>query len=146
VRSRSDDKAEVDEAAHEEVPDPELVERPVKRNFSLDYKLKILEQARLCTGKRGALAALLRKEGLYTSHVRDWQQQYAQGGVEALRPKKPGPPQTRSPLEAENERLRRENERLQEKLAQAEVIIEVQKKVSRILEELPKKDEPGKCS
>jgi transposase len=129
-----------------ETPNPELVERPSKRTYSLEYKLKVLEEARLCQGKRGALSALLRREGIYGSVLKAWQQQYAQGGVGALRPKKPGPPPNRSPLEAENERLRRENERLLEKLAKAELIIEVQKKVSRILDELPKKDGPEKSS
>ena len=76
---------------------------------------------------------------MFSSTLRNWRQQYREGGLEALKNKRPGPRPNRDPLEVENERLRRENERLAERLTQAELIIEVQKKVARLLEELPKK-------
>lgn len=123
---------------HESTPDPEVTRRPIKRRYTVEYKLKIIQAAGRCS-ERGDIAALLRKEGLYKSHLRDWRRQYREGGVEALKGK-PGPRPKRDPIDLENERLRRENEKLTERLTRAELIIEVQKKVARMLEELPKKD------
>jgi transposase len=129
----------------ESIPDPEVADRPIGRRFTLEYKLKIVQAAERCS-RRGELAALLRKEGLYKESVAKWRRQYQEEGVEGLKGKKRGPQSHRSPHEAENERLRRENERLAERLAQAELIIEVQKKVARLLEELPKKERDERSS
>jgi transposase len=114
-------------------PDPEVPEKPVRRRFSAEYKLRILREAEACQ-QHGELGALLRREGLYSSHLTTWRQQRDQGALDALKAKRRGrKPQPINPLAAENERLRRENERLATRLKQAETIIDVQKKVSEIL-------------
>jgi transposase len=113
-----------------EVPDPEVVPRAKRRQFSAKYKLRILTEAEQCT-QRGELGALLRREGLYSSHLTTWRQQRDRGQLQGLRPKKRG--RKPAPQAAELARLQRENERLKARLAQAETIIEVQKKLSQLL-------------
>jgi len=114
-------------------PDPQVLERPVRRTFGRDYKLRILEEADACT-QPGQLGSLLRREGLYSSHLKTWRQQRIQGMLDGLTPKRRGrKAKVHDPLAEENRRLRRENERLATRLKQAETIIEVQKKVSEIL-------------
>lgn len=114
-------------------PDAEVRERPVRRRFMADYKLRILAEADACH-ESGQLGALLRREGLYASHLASWRRQRNAGALAALKPKRRGrKPQQVNPLSADNERLRRENQRLAARLHQAETIIDVQKKVSEIL-------------
>ena len=114
-------------------PDPEVPEKPVRRRFSAAYKRKILEEAERCTG-RGELGALLRREGLYSSHLTTWRQQRDQGALDGLAPKKRGRKAKRKdPVAEENERLRRQNARLEHQLRQAETIIDVQKKLCTML-------------
>jgi transposase-like protein len=112
------------------MPDPEVPERPVRRRFSAEYKLRIVEEANAAT-EPGQVGALLRREGLYSSHLVDWRRQYRLGALSHLaRPRgRPKP----NPLAAENERLRRQNKRLEHRLATAERIIEIQVKVSELL-------------
>ncbi len=112
-------------------PDPEVVERPHRRQFTAAYKLGILEEADGCHAP-GQLGALLRREGLYSSHLRDWRQQRTQGTLNALTPRRRGRPPTPA-HEIELARLRQENDRLSRKLAAAEAIVEIQKKVSALL-------------
>jgi transposase len=77
---------------------------------------------------------LLRREGLYSSHLNGWRKQREQGTLSGLTPRKRGPkPSLSQPLAQENQRLQRENNRLSGRLKQAEMIIEIQKKVSEIL-------------
>ena len=115
-------------------PDPEVVEKPVRRRFTAQYKLHILSQADACGDQPGKVGELLRREGLYASHLSTWRKQRAQGTLAALAPKKRGRKARQpDPLVQENQRLRRENERLAVRLRQAETIIDVQKKVSEIL-------------
>ena len=115
------------------VPDPEVLDKAARRRFTAEYKLRILKQADACT-EPGSLGALLRREGLYSSNLKTWRRQVEQGVLSALTPRKRGRKQSdRSPLVAENEKLRRENERLAERLRRAEIIIDVQKKVSQML-------------
>ncbi len=101
-----------------------------RRRFSAEYKVRILAEADACT-ERGQIGALLRREGLYSSHLEKWRQQRARGMLQGLTPQVRG----RKPdvQAAEVARLQRENERLQARLQQAETIIEVQKKLSLLL-------------
>ena len=113
--------------------DPEVVERAMRRKFGAEYKLRILKLADFCT-EPGSLGVLLRREGLYASNLTTWRRQRDEGALEALSPKKRGPKTVEpNPLTAENELLKRENEHLSKRLRQAELIIDVQKKVSQML-------------
>jgi transposase len=114
-------------------PDPEVVERAVRRTFTADYKRRILAEVEAATD-RGAVGRILRREGLYTSHLLSWRNTRDKGARAALEPNKRGPKAAvKNPLQAENVKLKRENARLQKKLHTAEVIIDLQKKVSQIL-------------
>jgi transposase len=111
------------------MPDPEVPERPVRRRFSAAYKLDVL--AEIDAAEPGGIGAILRREGLYSSHLVDWRRARDRGALEALaRP--PGRPKP-NPLTRENDRLQRENTRLSGRLATAERIIEIQSKVSALL-------------
>ncbi len=113
--------------------DPEVPEKAARRRFEEAYKRRILEEADRCT-RPGQLGELLRREGLYSSLLSTWRRQREQGVLQALRPKKRGRKLKRNdPVTREIERLRRENQRLAERLRQAEAIIDVQKKVSEML-------------
>ena len=112
------------------VPDPEVVAKAKRRRFSAEYRLKILRQADACKAP-GELGALLRREGLYSSLLSTWRRQREQGALAELRARRRGPkPKTVDPRVKE---LEKQNARLQRKLKQAEMIIEVQKKVHEIL-------------
>lgn len=119
-------------AASAPVPDPEVPATPKRRRFTAEYKRSILDQAEACR-EEGAIGALLRREGLYSSHLTTWRRQRQQGELEGLTPKKRGRKPTADPLAEENRRLRAENARLVRQLQQAETIIDVQKKVSTLL-------------
>jgi transposase len=123
--------------------DPEVPERPARRRFLAEYKLQILRQADACE-ESGQLGELLRREGLYSSHLSTWRKQREQGTLDALTPKKRGrKPRDNDPLIEENRRLERVNKRLVERLRQAEVIIDIQKKVAEILGIPLQSPEPG---
>jgi len=114
-------------------PDPEVVATPTRRRFTAKDKLRILKLADACTVV-GSLGALLRAEGLYASHLTTWRRQRTEGVLSALTPQKRGRKvSVQYPLRTENEILRKENARLSTRLKQAELIIDVQKKVSEIL-------------
>jgi transposase len=113
--------------------DPEVVAKAIRRRFSVDYKLKFLEQADRCQDT-GQLGALLRREGLYHSNLQLWRRQREQGILNGLIPSKRGrKPHPQSQLVEENEQLKRQNQRLSKRLQQAEIIIEFQKKLSEAL-------------
>ena len=114
-----------------QVPEKEVLPRAKRRRFSAEYKLRILEEVDGCT-QRGQIGALLRREGLYSSHLSTWRQQRLLGQLEGLSPKKRGR-KPQDPAVEEADRLRRENERLRARLEQAEMIIDVQKKLSQLL-------------
>jgi transposase len=114
-------------------PDPEVPEKAVRRHFTAEYKLNILRQAEDCREKR-EIGALLRREGLYSSHLTTWRRQRDVGILSGLKPKRRGRKLNPShPLQAENEQLRKENNRLQRRLKKAELIIDIQKKISQML-------------
>ncbi|MGB9619438.1 MAG: IS3 family transposase [Armatimonadota bacterium] len=112
------------------LPDTEVLPKAQRRQYSAEYKRRILEEYEACQ-EAGEKGALLRQEGLYTSHITTWRRQRERGELEGLKPQKRGP--KADPQATELTRLRRENERLRKRLEQAELIIEVQKKVSQIL-------------
>lgn len=115
------------------VADPEVSEKARRRRFSAEYKLRILQEADNCT-EPGEIGALLRREGLYSSHLGVWRRQREEGTIQGLTPRKRGrKTQPKNPLSKKVAELERENARLKQRLKQAETIIDVQKKVSQIL-------------
>jgi len=114
------------------VPDPEVAAVAKRRRFPAEYKLSILAQVEACR-EQGDIGALLRREGLYSSHLSKWRQQRQKGALAGLTPKKRGPKPNTNPLAEQNRRLQTENARLTRQLQQAETIIDVQKKVSTLL-------------
>lgn len=114
-------------------PDPEVPAKATRRRFTAEYKLRILKEADACT-RPGEVGALLRREGLYTSHLTAWRKQRETGALKGLAPKRRGRKASpRDTVAEELTKLRRENERLQQKLRAAETIIAAQKKVSEML-------------
>ena len=123
-------------------PSPEVLEKPVRRRFTVEYKLRILAEADACS-EPGMLGELLRREGLYSSHLWTWRRQRDEGVLAGLMPKRRGrKAKPKNPLADEVARLERENRRLTEQLRQAELIIDVQKKVSEMLN-IPLKTQDG---
>ena len=124
------------------VPNPEVTPKAKRRTFSAEYKLRILDEASACRtpGERGAL---LRREGLYSSHLTNWRRELREGARAGLNPKKRG--RKSDPLAVENAQLKREIARLQAKLERAETIIDVQKKLSQLLG-LPTPSETGETN
>jgi transposase len=113
-----------------EIPDSEVILKPKRRQYSAEYKLRILQEYEACT-EPGGRGALLRREGLYSSHITAWRRQRDQTGLCGLAGQKRGPKV--DPEAAEVARLERENERLRQRLQRAELIIDVQKNVSQLL-------------
>lgn len=114
------------------VADPEVSAASGRRRFSAAYKARIVREADTCK-EPGEVGALLRREGLYSSHLTHWRRDYRRAGESALADDKRGRKVTRNPLADENLRLGRELERAQKKLRQAEIIIEFQKNLCEIL-------------
>ncbi len=114
-------------------PTPEVQEKPERRRFTAEYKMRIIKEANGCTDK-GQVGELLRREGLYASHLSNWRRLREQGSLASLKEKKRG--RKRKPNAAATQQLKRlqgENRRLTERLRQAETIIDVQKKVCEML-------------
>lgn len=116
------------------VPDPELVDRPKRRRFAAEYKLRIVREAEGCS-RAGEVGALLRREGLYSSLLTEWRRARDSGALEALTPKRRGPARPR-PEQVELAVLRRRLERSEADLQTARRVIEVQGNVSALLEDL----------
>jgi transposase len=115
-----------------EQPNPEVNAMP-RRRFSAKEKLRILKEADACT-QPGEIGALVRREGIYSSYLSRWRRARDQGQLGGLSAKKRGPKKpTNQELAEEIAAVRRENERLRARLKQAEMIIDVQKKLSQIL-------------
>jgi transposase-like protein len=121
-----------------EVVDPQVVEKAKRRRFSASYKLKILEEVDRNPGGSGAI---LRREGLYSSHLSSWRKQQQEGALKALS-KKRGP-RGKSPEQLQLEKLQRDKARLERELFKANAIIDAQKKLAEILGvDLPKITDP----
>ena len=128
----------ITEQVKEGMPKTEVVAKAKRKQFSAAEKLRILREVDACHGS-GEIGALLRREGIYSSYLTTWRRQRERGELDGLAPQKRGPKP--DPQTIEIERLRRENARLQECLRQAELIIDVQKKVARMLGETTEPDE-----
>ena len=113
-------------------PDPQVPEKPTRRRFSAAYKLEVLKEADACS-EPGQVGELLRRRGLYSSHLTTWRRERDLGALERLDRKRGRKAEPRNPLAGRVAELERENRRLSHRLKQAEVVIEVQKKVSEIL-------------
>ncbi len=111
-------------------PDPEVSALPKRRTFTGEYKLRVLEEVDAAQAD-GEVGAILRREALYSSHLAAWRKERRRGSLVAMSKKRGRPP--KNPVNDELVRLRRENAKLKARLAQAEVIIDVQKKVASIL-------------
>ena len=114
-------------------PDPELVERPRRRRFTAEYKLGILRDADACA-RPGEVGELLRREGLYSSHLTTWRKQRDEGALVAFSRRRGRKPP--DPKDVENATLRRRLERAEAELAKARKVIEVQGNVSALLGQL----------
>jgi len=122
--------------------DPEVLERPRRRRFTAAYKLRIVQEADAASEFR-QVGALLRREGVYSSQLAAWRRARDAGALSALgqpRGRKPA-----APAAAEVTRLQRENAQLTHRLAVAEEIIAVQKKVSALLGIVLDEPEPQSC-
>ena len=111
----------------------EVLTKATRRRFSAEYKLKILREAEACT-QPGALGALLRREGLYSSNLTTWRAQRERGELLGLTPKRRGPaPKAKNPLAPKMAALEREMSRLKARAERAEALVELQKKVAELL-------------
>ena len=120
-------------AAPEGVPDPELVEQAKRRKFTAKYKAEILAKADACT-RPGEVGELLRREGLYTSHLTYWRKQREAGALKEL-----GKQRGRKPVDRRDEeiaKLTRKLERSEAELAKMKRVVEIQGNVSALLEEM----------
>ncbi len=115
------------------VPEVEVVAKASRRRFTAEYKRKILREVDACTAP-GAIGALLRREGLYSSHLTTWRAQRERGELAGLTPKKRGPaPKPTNPLAAKVAALEREVARYKVRTERAEALVELQKKVAELL-------------
>ena len=112
-------------------PNPEVSEKAQRRKFSAEDKKRILEEVDRATG-HGGIGAVLRREGIYSSTLYSWRKE-RDAAVHKAFSQKRGPQPQRNPLAGENEKLRRHNQRLQEELEKAHIVIDVQKKVAGLL-------------
>ena len=114
-------------------PDPEVVAKPKRRQFTAAYRLRILEEADRCT-ELGDVGRLLRREGLYSSHLTAWRKARRNGAMRGLASKKRGAkPTARNPLEGQIRKLEAKVTRLEQELHQAHTILDVQEKVAGLL-------------
>ncbi len=113
-------------------PDPEVVDKPSRRRFTPAYKQRMVEEADRCT-EFGEVGRLLRREGLYSSHLTTWRKAARSGSLKALSKKRGRKPSERNPLEGKLRKLERENARLEKELHKAHLIIDVQGKVAGLL-------------
>ncbi len=107
--------------------------RPKRRRFDVDYKLRILAEVDSFT-QSGQIAALIRREGLYWSHILRWRHEREEGALRSLQAVKRGPkPKERNPLEGELKQLQREKRALERRLKRAELLLEIPKKAAELM-------------
>jgi len=116
-----------------DVSEVEVLAKATRRRFTAEYKRKILREADACR-EPGAIGALLRREGLYSSHLTTWRAQRERGELAGLAPKKRGPtPKPQNPWPAKVVALEREVTRYKVRAERAEALVELQKKVAELL-------------
>ncbi len=130
AEERSDEAGSTAAAAP---PDPEMAAKPKRRQFTAEYRLRILEEVERCT-KPGEVGQLLRREGLYSSHLTAWRKARRSGALRGLASKKRGAkPKARNPLEPKVRQLEAKVEHLEKELHKAHTILDVQEKVAGLL-------------
>jgi len=133
VEERSDEAPSAGASAPPAPPDPEVVAKPARRQFTAQYRLRILEEADRCT-EPGEVGRLLRREGLYSSHLTAWRKARRNGVLRGLASNKRGAkPKKRNPLEPKVRELEAKVARLEKELHQAHTILDVQGKVAGLL-------------
>ena len=133
VEERSDEAPSAGGATRRARPDPEVVAKPKRRQFTAPYRLRILEKADRCT-EPGEVGRLLRREGLYSSHLTAWRKARRNGALRGLASQKRGAkPKARNPLEPKVRELEAKVARLEKKLHKVHTILDVQKKVAGLL-------------
>ena len=133
VEERSDEAPRGEVGQDRPVPDPEVVAKPMRRQFTAEYRLRVVEEADRCT-RPGEVGRLLRREGLYTSHLSAWRKARRSGSLQGLRPKKRGvKPVEHNPLSPKVRQLEAKVARLEKELATAHTILDVQSKISGLL-------------
>ncbi len=134
VEERSDEAASERAGVPPVRPDPEVVAKPKRRRFTAEYRLRILEEAARCT-EPGDVGRLLRREGLYSSHLTAWRKARRDGALRGLNSKKRGAkPKANNPLEPQVRALEAKVARLEKDLHKAHTILDVQGKVAGLLE------------
>lgn len=113
--------------------DPEVPAKAKRRQFTAEYKLRIVREAAAAKSP-GEIGALLRREGLYSSHLADWRRQRERGELVGLSAKRGRKPELVNPLAKRVAELERDKRRLERKLEQTELLLDIQKKASRLLE------------
>ena len=114
-------------------PDPEVVAKPKRRKFTAQYRLRILEKADRCT-RPGEVGRLLRREGLYSSHLTTWRRARRRGSLQELAAKKRGAkPAQRNPLDAKVRVLEVKVARQEHQLHTVHTILDVQGKVAGLV-------------
>ena len=133
VEERSDEPPSAGGGNRPAPPDPEVVAKPTRRQFTAAYRLRILEEADRCT-EPGEVGRLLRREGLYSSHLTAWRKARRNGSLQGLSSKKRGAkPSERNPLDAKVRELEEKVARLEKELHTAHTILDVQGKVAGLL-------------
>ena len=133
VEERSDETPRARASGAKPAPDPEVVAKPKRRQFTAEYRLRILEEADRCA-QPGEVGRLLRREGLYSSHLTAWRKARRKGSLRELAPKKRGAkPGERNPLDAKVRALEAKVARLEHELHTAHTILDVQGKVAGLL-------------
>ena len=125
-----------------------IEDKPGRRRFEPEYKLRVLQEIDANRDKRGAIGEILRREGLYASQVAVWKRELEAQLAEGIKSRKRGPkPDPSIPLKKDNERLERQNARLKEENRQMRLIIAAQKKIAEMFPDpTPAEVEPERRS